>query len=374
MRDNAGEYLSLYDGMKDKLDLHSDELSFHLGSTFDEDELEYLQRIASGTTEDGKYKRYVSAQVESRVMDISFSDWREGTDEFLASSSAQEIASRYLSLKTGELHADVRYDYYYARTDEGMLSAFARQYRDFLPKDEKDIEAVYDNFRKRFSGFCKNTIDYYETYRYFFSESEMAELMPRLRLASELAQVVLLEALDAKAVLGAIRSMIGTYTEFDPVLNYYAHLYGEYWKLKLSSGGIAYKENLFEYDVRLWKLAEKGKSYFPALIEAIDAAWWQGCVDQLAGSDNERNILSFLGIFDSYGENGNAVNYAKRQLRQRTIEISAEHYRKGEPVFVCRTLYGRDSLIIEEVFGFNDFIEEQMRLFEADIRAIMEQK
>lgn len=256
-RKEAEEYLSVYDGIKDELDKHADELAFYLASTFDDENLGDMRGIMEGKRppERKGVRILLTDEDPAFILALPFEDWKEKTDRFMDSATAAEIAKRHDALKAKQDREDIRYDYYYMRTDEKMLMAWVKDYDGILPEELPDIENAYGLFRERLAGFSEKTKEYYEKYwRKAFgyepvddgaiSESGLKELLdgkrgeeifaenggevwPRLKLADRVKEILLVKESDAKDILGRVRDALGIYPAFDSVLTYFAHLYGE---------------------------------------------------------------------------------------------------------------------------------------------------
>ncbi len=240
-RKEAGEYYSIYNEIKDEMASHAEELAYFLSTTFDKENLGDMQLILDGRRPPLRrdMRTIMSDADEGYVMMLSYKAWRERTDEFMDSSSPGEISDRYDSLRIRQIHEDIRYDYYYMRTDEKMLMAFVRQYDGFLPEKFEDIKSAYKLFRDRLNGFSKKTMEFYEKYAdsaevIAQKEEESDNSTQRLQLAKELAPILAIDETNAKEVLTRIRNVMGVYPDFDLVLTYFSHLYGAY----LKNGGL----------------------------------------------------------------------------------------------------------------------------------------
>lgn len=231
-RAEAEEYLSIYDGIKGEMDRHSDELAFYLASTFDEENLGDMRGIVNGVRPPERLgvQVLVSDDDEVSILQIPFSEWKAQVDRFMDASSTGDIVSRYQNLKSGQEHDDIRYDYFYARTDEKMLMAWVRVYDGVLPENLPDIENACNLFWERLEGFSSRIPEFCEKYGDRLTEEQKESLKSAVALAQKLSDLVAMDRSDAGRILSAVKDSLEVYPAFDMVLTYFAHLYGEYVK------------------------------------------------------------------------------------------------------------------------------------------------
>ena len=375
----ANEYLAIYHDIKDEMDQHSDELSFFLASTFDEENLPDMMGIAEGRRPPERLgiQTLQTEDDEAFILGLSFEDWKTYIDRFMDNATTKELADRYSEIRSRQEHDDIRYEYFYSRIDEKMLVSWVRQYDKVLPEKPEDIQNAYILFRERLLDFCIKALRFYEKYGDFITDENIREdTLKRSDMAIKLLPVMLLDKVSAGTLLGTVREALGHYSPLDPVLSYFAHLYGANAKQDIlvddeeQKNAIKEKQNPLFKEPSVWKLAERGEHLMAELLSEMPFSIWKENVDAFITEAADEYIMKMLGIFDSYPDNL-ATNYARRQMRQHMIETWMKYYQEQKPNYVCRTLYGRNALIIQEIDDFMTFINEQSQLFERDVRLAM---
>ena len=222
--DAAESYLYIYEKIRFEMDLHSDELSFYLSSIFDEENIKDMQGLL---------------------------DWKGTVDAFLNSATASEIAKRYKEIHESSpfvIYSDVwqsglRYAYFKASVDMGMLVSWMKEHGETPPEKLPDTENAYRLFTERLTGFCRETLRFFEIYKKSISDSvggnkAADDLQKRQELATYLLPLFVQEEADDQyldsgeeipdslAELKCIRDALKIYPAMDTVLVYYSHLYG----------------------------------------------------------------------------------------------------------------------------------------------------
>ena len=364
-KNKAKEYLSIYDAIRNHLNEYSDEMAFYLGSTFDEENMADMKGILKDIHPPDRQgiQTLMTEDDEEFILSLSFDEWKEKIDAFMDISTPKGIADRYSEIASRQENEDIRYDYFYSRVDEKLLMSFVRQYDGVLPEDDEGLGEACRLFLMRLAGFCEKVPAFYEKYRYSLDEKELESAGPKILCAQTVTPIVLVSSADPAQVLGLIRKVLGTYLEFDAVLTYFAHLYGETIKRGLSTGS-----SPFDCSISLWKRAEKTGDTFPRFLDAVPMDAWSAQVSDFVRNAAETDVIRMLGIFDSYPKDCMAANYARRMMRQRMIEDWMKAHKEGRQLVECRTTYGRDTLIMCLADDFSSFMEAQMWKFESDIR------